>query len=217
MRRWTVIDTAEVPGADTLTLLQGGDAFIIRAGGEDLMTSRLHGSEEALATLACRGPADRVLVGGLGMGFTLRAALDVLGPNAVVTVSELYAAVVDWNRGPLKPLANAPLDDPRVTVVVGDVGAQLAPGAGPWDAVLLDVDNGPEAFTTPGNHALYTAAGLRRARSSLRPGGRLAVWSAFRDEAFAARLAKAGFTVQTHAASAGRKSGSRHTIYVGTR
>ena len=217
MRRWTVIDTAEVPGSDTLTLLQGGDAFVIRAGGNDLMTSRLHGSEEALATVACGAPCDRVLVGGLGMGFTLRAALEVVAADAEITVAELYSAVVDWNRGPLAALASAPLDDPRVRVVVGDVLSLLNPSSGPWDAVLLDVDNGPEAFTTPTNRQLYTVAGLRRARGSLRKGGRLAVWSAFRDDDFAERLAKAGFSVETHRASAGRKSGSRHTIYVGTK
>lgn len=217
MRRWTVIDTAAVPGSDPLTLLKGGDAYIIRAGGEDLMTSRLHGSEEALATLTCSDGAQRVLVGGLGMGFTLRAALDVLDASAEVTVAELYEAVVAWNRGALGALAATPLEDPRVRVRLGDVAELLTPQAGPWDAVLLDVDNGPEAFTMPRNDQLYSLAGLRRARGALRDGGRFAVWSAFRDDGFATRLKQAGFSVSVHQASAGRRSGSRHTIYVGKR
>lgn len=216
MRHWKVIDAAVTPEAGTLTLLQGGDAFVIRADGEDLMTSRLHGSEEVLAEVARpTRPDARVLVGGLGMGFTLRAALDGVGPEAHVTVAELLQAVVLWNHGPLGPLASHPLDDPRVHVHVGDVRALLRPGAGPWDAVLLDVDNGPAAFTQVGNDALYSLAGLKAARAAMRAGGRFAVWSAFEDDGFARRLGQAGFAVQTHATRARRGGGSRHWVYVG--
>ena len=216
MRRWTTIETATAPDGAKLSLLQGGDAFIIRPDGEDLMTSRLHGSEEILAELARPARSDaRVLVGGLGMGFTLRACLDGLNASARCTVAELLPSVVSWNQQHLGALAAHPLDDPRVSVHVGDVRSLLQPKQGPWDAVLLDVDNGPAAFTQAENDALYSSGGLNAARASMREGGLFALWSAFEDEGFAKRLAKAGFDVKTHKVRARRGGGSRHWIFVG--
>lgn len=214
---WVQLSAAVTPAGTPLTLWQHGTDWSIRAGTAELMSSRMHGSEEVMASLArAERPGARVLVGGLGMGFTLRAALDVLPEGGRVTVVELVAAVVDWNRGPLAPLAGHPLQDPRVDVVVGDVGATLKATPGAWDTILLDVDNGPEGLTQPGNDALYGVAGLRRAREALRPGGALAVWSAHPSPAFEKRLAQAGFRVEVHhtRARAGGK-GPRHTIFLG--
>src|SRR5258708_7250402 len=166
------------------------------------MSSRMHGSEEALATLACariRGreePRVSVLIGGLGMGFTLRATLDLLPPDASVVVAELLPAVVEWNRGPLGPLAGHPLKDRRVRVESKDVGVVLRSSVNAFDAVLLDVDNGPAAFATSGNFGLYNDAGLAAARAALRDGGVLAVWSALEARKCEQRLRYAGFRVE---------------------
>jgi len=180
----------------------------------------MHGSEDALATLACRRvralAEPCVLVGGLGMGFTLRAALDLLAPGATVVVSELLREIVEWNRGPLGPLAGHPLTDPRVRLEVGDVGETLRSGTGRFDAVLLDVDNGPDALTAPGNAALYDVRGIAAARAALKIGGVLAAWSSRDDRRFAQRLRQGKFIVEV-ARVRGRlkQRGPRHIIFLG--
>jgi spermidine synthase len=180
------------------------------------MSSRLHGSEEALAVLGCRRARTRsrarVLVGGLGMGFTLRAALDTLAPDAVVVVAELVPAVIDWNRGVLGPLAGHPLDDPRVRLQVGDVAALMRSSPSAFDAVLLDVDNGLVAMTSPANAGLYEDRGVAAARAALRPGGVLACWSAGDDPVFERRLRAAGLTVERQTVRSRPPKGARHTI-----
>ena len=193
--------------------------YIILADGKPLMSSRMHGSEEALATLACEraGTLDDpcVLVGGLGMGFTLRAALNVLPPGATMIVAELVPAVVEWNRGPLAPLAERPLEDRRVRVFEGDVLDALRGNRAGFDAVILDVDNGPRAFTDASNAALYTNAGIATARGALRDNGVLAVWSAWEDRKFEQRLRYAGFTVKvTRVRARLKKGGPRHTLFL---
>lgn len=184
------------------------------------MSSRMSGSEQALGTMACdRVGADaKVLIGGYGMGFTLRAVLGRLGPGAQVTVAELVPAVIAWAKGPMADFAAGCLDDPRVAVVEDDVGAVIARGAGAWDAILLDVDNGPDGLTCRGNDRLYSAAGLAAARAALRPGGVLAVWSAGADPAFANAFARAGFDVDevvVRARASGK--GARYVIWFGRR
>jgi len=193
--------------------------YIILADGKPLMSSRMHGSEEALATLACERARTLddpcVLVGGLGMGFTLRAALNVLPPGATVIVAELVPAVVEWNRGPLAPLAERPLEDRRVRVLEGDVLDALRGNRAGFDAVILDVDNGPRAFTDASNAALYTNAGIATARGALRDNGVLAVWSAWEDRKFEQRLRYAGFTVKvTRVRARLKKGGPRHTLFL---
>ena len=196
--------------------------YVILVNGKPLMSSRMHGSEEELAALACRDARarknPRVLVGGLGMGFSLRATLDLLPPGAIVTVSELVEAVVEWNRGPLAHLAGHPLDDPRVQIEMGDVGALLRKSHARFDAILLDVDNGPEAFTTNANTSLYDNAGVAAAYAALRTPGTLAVWSAWEDRKFEQRLHYHGFAVTVSRVRARlKKGGPRHTIFVGAK
>ena len=218
---WTLIDTGPVPGGGTLRLLRRGDEFVIRLDdGAELMGTRSGGSEEALARLGLAGsaasPAPRILIGGLGVGFTLRAALPMLGPDARVVVSELVPAVVAWARGPLAALHAGSLDDPRVTIRQGDVGAEMRAARGLYDAILLDVDNGPYGLTRVGNTALYDRDGLRAAAAALRPGGTLAVWSASPDEAFTRRLAGSGFAVAVETARAHAGRGRKHVVWVAT-
>jgi spermidine synthase len=185
------------------------------------MSSRMHGSEQALAAFAfrpMRAVEPQVLVGGLGMGFTLRATLDLLNADATVVVAELVPAVVAWNRGPLGPLAGHPLRDPRVRVETGDVAETLQSSPGRFDAVLLDVDNGPDAFTATANARLYGDQGLAAARDALTPGGVLAVWSAWEDRRFEQRLRYAGFVVEVERVRGRlRKGGPKHTIFIGRR
>ena len=196
---------------------------MILVDGKPLMSSRRHGSEEALATLGCQHARTmdepQVLVGGLGMGFTLRATLDLLPPGAIVTVVELLPAVVEWNRGPLGSLADHPVKDPRVRIELGDVGRVLrASEPSGFDAILLDVDNGPAAFTVPQNAGLYDNAGVSAAYAALRAGGVLAVWSAWDDRKFEQRLRFHGFAVQVARVRARlKKGGPRHAIFVGVR
>jgi spermidine synthase len=218
-----LIDTAPVPGGGgELRLVQRGDDFWIMIGANALMSTRLRGSEEALATLACERIAGRprpaLLIGGLGMGFTLRAALDALPRDASLVVAELVPAIVRWARGPMAHIHGGSLDDPRVSVVERDVGDLIAAARSSFDAILLDVDNGPDALSLDTNDRLYDLEGLRRARAALRPGGLLAVWSAAPDPAFTRRLAKAGFAVEEVAvrAHAGRK-GAKHMIWLAAR
>ncbi len=202
-----------------LKLMRRGDEYIILANGRSLMSSRMHGSEEALATLGCRQARTlekpRVLVGGLGMGFTLRATLDLLPPDAVVVVAEIVPAVVEWNRGPLGPLAGQPLEDPRVQVEVDDVAVTLSSHPDHFDAVLLDVDNGPAAFAGSNNAGLYDDRGIAAAYGALKMGGVLAVWSAREDRKFEQRLGHGRFSVQVERARGRlKKGGPRHTIFL---
>jgi spermidine synthase len=208
------------PNGIDMKLTRRANEYIILANGKSLMSSRMHGSEEALATLACRRVRTMeqpcVLVGGLGMGFTLRATLDVLPPDAMVIVAEIVPSVVEWNRGPLGPLAGQPLKDRRVRVHVGDVAVTLNSGPGRFDAVLLDVDNGPAAFTSSDNARLYDDRGLAAARAALKIGGVLAVWSARDDRKFEQRLRYGGFRVEVERVRARlKKGGPRHTIFLG--
>lgn len=212
------LDQAEVPGGELLTLYRRGADFFVSLGRNELMTSRMSGSEEALAALACAGlRADaRVLIGGYGMGFTLRRALALLGAEAEVTVAEIVPAILAWARGPMAALTAGCLDDARTRVFEGDVADAIA--AGGWDAILLDVDNGPDGLSRAGNDRLYRAGGLAAARAALRPGGVLALWSAGPDAAFAKRFGAAGFQVTEHVVRArANGKGPRHVIWVGVR
>ncbi len=201
-------------------LVRRSGEYIILANGKSLMSSDMHGSEEALATFAC-GRArtlahPKVLIGGLGMGFTLRATLDLLPSDAVVVVAELVPAVVEWNRGTLGPLAGHPLKDPRVQVEVDDVAVTLTSRAGEFDAVLLDVDNGPAGLTAWNNDWLYDDRGIAAAFGALKTGGVLAVWSAREDRKFEQRLRHGKFTVEVeHVRGRLKKGGPRHTIFLG--
>ena len=213
---------APVPGATAaLVLTQRGDDFEIRVGRALLMQSRAHETEAILAELACARvvgrPAPRILIGGLGMGFTLAAALRALPTDAAVAVAELVPGLVDWNRGPLAHLAGRPLDDPRVTIHEVDVAELIRDRRGAFEAILLDVDNGPDGLTRPSNDALYSNAGLGQARAALRPGGVLAVWSVAPDPAFRMRLRRAGFDVEEHVARARRSKGGRHIVWIAAR
>ncbi|WP_192258315.1 hypothetical protein [Mesorhizobium caraganae] len=218
---WVQLDSAKAPdGGQELRLKQRGSEFSIMLGTNELMNSRLSGSEEALAKLSCDRIAGhsrpKILIGGLGMGFTLRAALTELGPDAGVTVAELVPAVVAWARGPMAELFDGCLDDPRVSVLEADVGHIIRSDKAAWDAILLDVDNGPEGIVYKGNDALYGAAGLAAARSALKPGGVLAVWSQGPDSGFTRRLKQAGFAVDEVKTRANGKRGARHVIWIAT-
>jgi spermidine synthase len=212
---WKLLGRAALPDGE-LVLIQRGDEFVLRHRGAELMNSRMHQSEEALGTLGCAGlrPDAHVLIGGLGMGFTTRAVLGALGPDAEITIAELIPEVVEWNRGPLAHLAGRPLDDPRVEVRVADVAAVMAGRPAAFDAILLDVDNGPDAFTAPSNAALYGVRGLERARVALRAGGCLGVWSVEDDPRFTDRLRRAGFTVDKHRVPPRRNSNARHVVWI---
>ena len=216
------LDTAQVPGGAELRLMRRGGDFMITLDRNELMNSRMSGSEEALATMTAERLAGRKgqhwLVGGYGMGFTLRAALAVLGPDARLTVAELVPKIVEWARGPMAGLTGGCLDDPRVTLVQADVALQIAAARNAYDAILLDVDNGPDGLVRAGNDRLYTREGLAAAKAALTPGGVLAVWSAGKDPVFAGRLRKAGFAVeevQVRARSNGK--GAKHTIWFAVR
>jgi spermidine synthase len=218
-----LIDTAAMPdGEDEVRLFQRGDEFSIMLGSNELMNSRMSGSEEALASLAFQAVGDKrnakLLIGGLGMGFTLRAALKEAQNDTQIVVSELVPAVVDWALGPMSHIFDGCLDDPRVEIAMEDVGLLIAAGTAQYDAILLDVDNGPDALTRDANDRIYSAAGLRAARNNLKPGGVLAVWSSAPDKKFAGRLKNAGFLVEEVVvrANAGR-SGARHIIWLATR
>ncbi len=213
-----LIDTAETPDGATLRLMQRGDEFSIMLGANELMNSRLSGSEKALATMSVARLAYKsrphLLIGGLGMGFTLRAALHVLGPDARLTVAELIPEVVDWARGPMAHIFKDCLDDPRVDLQVADVAGLIRAANGEYDAILLDVDNGPDGLTHESNDRLYDRRGLGSAKAALRPGGVLAIWSAATDPRFANRLKSAGFSIEevrVRATSGGR--GAHHIIW----
>ena len=217
-----LIGTAQVPGGAELRLFRRGGDFMIVLDRNELMSSRMSGSEEALATMTIarlgQRPAPHLLIGGYGMGFTLRAALAKLATEATVSVVEIVPEIIAWARGPMAELAAGGLDDPRVRLIEGDVAAEIARGAGRYDAILLDVDNGPDGLSRDANDRLYSARGLAIARAALKPDGILAIWSAAPDKAFARRLADAGFAfeeVGVRARSNGK--GPQHIIWFATR
>ena len=218
-----LIDTAYVPGGEELRLFRHDRDFMIVMGHNELMSTRQRGSEEALAVLSCERIAGRsrphVLIGGYGMGFTLRAALAVLPADARVTVVELVPQIIEWARGPMAELAAGCLDDARVTLVIGDVAAHIGALPGTFDAILLDVDNGPDGLVRVANNQLYTGAGLRTAKAALRAEGVLAVWSAAKDGSFVGRMESSGFVVEevvVHARGLdanGKGKGAKHVIW----
>ncbi len=217
-----LIGTAKVPGGEDLRLFRRGGDFMIVLDRNELMNSRMSGSEEALATMTCERLAGRaaphLLIGGYGMGFTLRAALAMLGKDARLTVAELVPEIIAWARGPMVELAAGCLDDPRVHLIHGDVARVIDAEPRCYDAILLDVDNGPDGLTRDQNDRLYSARGLAAAKNALRPGGVLAVWSAAPDNAFARRLGEAGFAVEEVAVRArGNGKGPRHVIWFATK
>jgi spermidine synthase len=221
MLPWLTLETARIPGGGELKLKRRGTEFSIMLGSNELMNSRVSGSERALATLACEKLAkrtgSRVLIGGLGMGFTLRAALEVLPADAAVIAAELVPAVVDWARGPMAEIFAGSLDDPRVVLVCSDVRRLISEADSAFDAILLDVDNGPDGLTADSNDALYGHAGLGAAKTALKPGGVLAIWSAHPDADFARRLKSAGFAVAEKRVRAHGGGGAKHTIWLGMR
>ena len=223
MARSTVIGEAAIPyDGGTMRLLQGKDDFTIVLSGiaGELMSTRRHGSEDALGYLPCRNIANthsaHVLIGGLGMGFTLAAVLAELGDQAQVTVAELVPEVVEWNRGPLGERSGRPLDDPRATVIVTDVSALLLEKKSTYDVIALDVDNGPEGLTTPSNTGLYSREGILNTMTALRAGGVIAYWSATEDKPFCRRLQECGLQVQQKRVYAHGHKGVRHMVYLAT-
>jgi spermidine synthase len=224
MRHWTLLGEAPIPGTDkSLSLFRGKDDFFIKltgklTGGQELMSSRKHGSEDALGALPCARIGSRaaaqVLIGGLGMGFTLAAALAAVGPDAEVTVAELIPEVVEWNRGPLGERSGRPLDDPRTRVYVGDVAKLLRRSPAGFDVIALDVDNGPEGLTVGSNDWLYSHQGIAAACRALRPCGVLAYWSAAPDRAFGEKLRQAGLQVEEVRVHAHGTKGARHTLWL---
>lgn len=223
MRRWSLVDSGLVSDdGSKIQLYQRDDEYAIKVGAIQLMSSRMFGSEEALAELGCSSAANRerasVLVGGLGMGYTLAAALRQLKPSAEVTIAELVPIVIRWNQTLLAHLAGRPLDDPRVTVFEGDIAQLLKSGRQAYDAIVLDVDNGPEGLTQRDNNWLYSEAGLRAARRALRPGGVLSVWSEGPSPVFTKRLRHAGFRVEeARPRFHGKGRGGRHTVWLAER
>ena len=218
------IGTATVPGGEPLTLYRRGADYMIVLGRNELMSSRMSGSEIALAEMSCARlaksgrTAPHLLIGGYGMGFTLRAALAALGPAGRLTVAELVPEIIAWARGPMAELAAGCLDDPRVTLVQRDVALLISEGRETYDAILLDVDNGPDGLVRAANNGLYSAAGLAAARAALKPGGVLAIWSAAPDPAFTRRLIQARLAVEevvVRARSNGK--GPRHVIWFASR
>ena len=219
---WIRLDAVTLEDGVELKLMRRGSEFSIMLGANELMNSRLSGSEQALAKLAAERlqarPRIRMLIGGLGMGFTLRAALECLGEDARVCVAELVPEVISWACGLMAPVFGACLGDPRVRLHQGDVGETIRGGAGAWDAILLDVDNGPEGLTRTGNDALYSSAGLSAAFEALTPGGVFSVWSSGPDPAFTRRLRQAGFQVnEVPVRASTRKRGARHMIWLAVR
>ena len=219
MKLWETLAAATTPDGGRFELRRRDGNYVIQADGYDLMTSYEHGSEDSMMSLACPRPREDacILIGGLGMGYTLAATLDLLPPGGSVVVSELVPEVVEWNRGPLGPLARHPLDDPRTDLIVGEVADVIRDSKSRFDAVLLDVDNGVDSLTRAHNSCLYTAEGLAAAHRSLRPGGALAIWSAGTERTFESRLRAAGFTASTHPIRGRGKRGGHYLVFVGRR
>ena len=213
-----LIGVAEVPGGAPLKLYKRGGDFMITLERNELMSSRMSGSEIALGVMTCQRLSARaepkLLIGGYGMGFTLRAVLSKLGANAQIIVAELVPEIIAWARGPMQALAAGCLDDPRVEISLSDVAAMIKAGVGRYDAILLDVDNGPDGLTRQANDGLYSLQGLANAKAALKPGGNLAIWSAAPDPAFARRLSQAGFTVDELRVRARENGkGPKHVIW----
>lgn len=220
MKPWKILDRAIAPGGSELQLVEHDETLAIRVNGMELMSSRSHASEDAMAeALVHKKPLPdgaKVLIGGLGLGFTLRAVLDVLPENGRVTVAELSEAVVNWNRGPLAHLAGAPLEDPRASVEAIDV-RKLLKAPARFHGILLDVDNGPRAMVQSGNRSLYDEGGLAACWSALLPGGTLVVWSAGPDATFLDRMGRCGFSTRSRAVLSNGESGRRHVLFIGER
>jgi len=223
MRHWTQLAEASIPGSDkSIFLIQGKDDFFIKlSGGLELMNTRKHSSEDALGALPCkklRHPESaRVLIGGLGMGFTLAAALSALGPGAQVTVAELIPEVVEWNHGPLGDRSGRPLDDPRTQVYVGDVADLLREKLACYDVIALDIDNGPEGLTKSNNSWVYSEQGIIATMNALKPAGMVSYWSASADQGFTDRMKRCGLKVEEVKIYAHGNKGARHTIWLGTK
>jgi spermidine synthase len=221
LKKWNLLEQTAAPDGTVVSLYEHDGTYGIRVGSAGLMSTRRYASEEEIARLACahlktkRGA--RVLVGGLGLGFTLKAALACLRPDAVVAVAEILAAVIEWNRNPAYPLAGAAMADPRVTILHQDVVETIRASPGAFNAIIFDIDNGPVALTTEGNVRLYGDAGLRLVYGALRPGGRAAFWSATPDATFEKALARAGFATTTHRYRAHVRSGPWHIVFVADR
>jgi spermidine synthase len=218
MKPWELLDSAPTPDGGELTLSRRGNDYLIRINGQELMSNRSHSSESELGRLGSqhlRGQkGGSVLIGGLGMGFTLRSALDQLGPKANVVVAEMSPQVEQWNRTLLADLAGRPLDDSRASVEINNVIKVIASGRR-WDAILLDVDNGPEALCTPSNQGLYDEAGLWRIRGSLNPRGVLVVWSSAPDRGFIKRMSQCGFSAESIRVASHEGKGTRHSLFFG--
>lgn len=217
-----LLGTAQVPGGEELRLFAHGRDFMIVLGHNELMSTRMRGSEEALATMTLDRlagvSAPRLLIGGYGMGFTLRAALAGIGPKGHVTVAELVPEIIDWARGPMAEVAAGCLDDPRVTLRMDDVADAMLLAPEPLDAILLDVDNGPDGLVRAENNRIYSKSGLHNARRALAPGGVLAIWSAAPDPKFKRRMEDVGFEVEEVEVRAridknGKGKGPRHVIW----
>jgi spermidine synthase len=219
VKRWISLDKTLTAEGKTISLEEHDGSYAIRVDGAMLMSTRQHASEERLAELACahlkRKRGARVLIGGLGFGFTLKAALSALSPDAAVVVAEVLDAVIAWNRNPAFHLAADAMADPRVTVLNQDVGELIRDARGSFDSIILDVDNGPSALSAAGNERLYNSAGLLSARAALRPEGCAAFWSAVRDPAFERLMAGAGFLVEARSCRSRPDSGRRHTLFLG--
>lgn len=212
-----LVGTAYIPGGETMRLYRRGGDHMILVDREELMSTRMSGSEEALATMTIDrlgAPEPNLLIGGYGMGFTLRAALAMLPSKGRVTVAELVPDILDWARGPMAAITGDCLDDPRVTIRIGDVVEAIAEGRGAYDAILLDVDNGPDGLVRTANNRLYSPLGLATARAALRPGGIMTIWSAGEDPSFTRRLREAGFRVEEQVVRARQNGkGPRHHLW----
>ena len=226
MNPWQLLGRAQTPGGGAdLVLYQRDSEFSLKADNRELMNSRVHGSEEAMARLGCQDlakhPGARVLIGGLGMGYSVRTALDILGEDARVVVAELAPAVVEWNRGVLADLAGRPLEDRRAELHEADVVQLIRAARGDYDAIMLDVDNGAEAMVRKGNNWLYSLPGLSATYAALRRGGVLATWSAGPQPAFVRRVRRAGFEVEEFKVRArggsNRRGGAHHVVWIATR
>ncbi|MES1257239.1 MAG: hypothetical protein ABUS51_02370 [Acidobacteriota bacterium] len=221
MKKWILLDQSLTPDGKVISLHEHDRTFSIRVDAAELMSTRQHASEEKIAELACAHlkakRRSRVLVGGLGFGFTLKAALATLPPDATVITAELLAAVVAWNRNPAFSPASAAMADPRVSIVQKDVAEVIGATPGGFDSIILDVDNGPAALTAEGNARLYEGSGLRAIHAALKPGGCAAFWSAAPSAAFEKRLARADFAVEVHRCRAHTRSGRWHTLFLGRR